>query len=70
MGKQFVADGLEHRRRRVVPSAVFFGVLEALPTSITEAFCGAGRLLGLGDLTMANPTPSGYNLPVLTNHPT
>jgi hypothetical protein len=25
---------------------------------------------GLGDLTMANPTPSGYNPPLMTNHPT
>jgi hypothetical protein len=53
-----------------VPFAVFVGVLEALPISMEESFCGAGRLLGLGDRTMANPTPSGYNRPVLTKHPT
>jgi hypothetical protein len=70
MGKEFVADSLEQRRRRVVPSAVSFGVLEALPTAMTESFCCAGCLLGLGDRPMANPTLSRYNRPVMTNNPT
>jgi NAD(P)-dependent dehydrogenase (short-subunit alcohol dehydrogenase family) len=44
--------------------------IDAMPISMEKAFCGAGRLLGLGDRTMANPTPSRYNRPVMTNNPT
>jgi len=35
--------------------------IDALPLSVTDSFCGVGNPLSLGDLTLANPTPSSYN---------
>jgi hypothetical protein len=65
-------DGVRAGRRVVILSRLQVDgtEIDALPTSMTESFCGAGRLLRPGDLTMANPTPSGYNSPGMTNHPT